>query len=149
MSSEFESDLSGARSLIETGRQQLLKVVDDLGPTDLDRGLRGGWDVRGVLKHIIDSEHHYASMVGRLRGASPAATPPTADLSSPATVRQALEQSRLALLAALEGVDEETFYRMAGGSSDYSVLSALENVHHHDEEHRSQIERIIRGAAAD
>ena len=143
MSREFETDLAGAQALIESGRQQLLKVIDDLGPSDLDRGLRGGWDVRGVLKHIIDSEHHYASMIGRLRHASPAATPPPADLSSPATVRQALEQSRSALISALEGVDEETFYRMAGGSSDYSVLSALENVNHHDEEHRSQIERIL------
>lgn len=143
MSSEFEADLARASTLIETGRQQLLNVVDGLEQSDLDRGLRGGWDVRGVLKHIIDSEHHYAAMIGRLRSAPPAAPAATADLSSPAAVRQALEQSRASLLASFGGVDEETFYRLGGGSSDYSVLSALENVHHHDEEHRSQIERIL------
>ncbi len=143
MSSDFQTDLSRARSLIDTGRQQLLGVVDALGAGDLDRGLRGGWDVRGVLKHIIESEHHYAGMIGKMRGSSPASPESPADLSSPATVRAALEQSRKALVTAFEGVDEETFYRMAGGSSDYSVLSALENVHHHDEEHRSQIERIL------
>ena len=143
MSSEFEADLHRVETPIEDGRQQLLTVLDGIGPDDLSRGLRGGWDVRGVLKHIIDSEYHYASMIGKFRGAEPAGPAPAADLATPQSVRQALKKSRTALLASMDGVDEETFYHMAGGSSDYSVLSALENVHHHDEEHRAQVERIL------
>lgn len=148
MTSEFERDMARVDHLMEEGRRRLLSVVNSLEPGDLDRGLRGGWDIRGVLRHIIESEHHYANLVARLRGATPgAANEVDGDLTSAGDVRTALEASRQALLAAVEGVDEDTFYRLGGSGQEYSVVSVLENVHQHDEEHRAQVERIRDSAA--
>ena len=73
---------------------------------------------------------------------SPAAPASARELSSPRDAQAALADSRKALVEAAAGVDEETFYRLGGGGQEYSVVSVLENVHQHDEEHRSQIERI-------
>jgi uncharacterized damage-inducible protein DinB len=148
MTSEFERDLARVNGLIEEGRRNLLVVVDRLGPDDLERVLRGGWDIRGVLRHIIESEHHYAGLVERLRGGTPAGSTANLDLASPSDVRRALESSRKALVAAIQGVDEEAFYRLGGGGQEYSVVSVLENVHQHDEEHRAQVERIRDTAAS-
>ena len=47
-------------------------------------------------------------------------------------------------MAAVEGVDEETFYRLgSAGSQVYSVLSTLENAADHDREHARQIARLV------
>ena len=65
----------------------------------------------------------------------------------PATVADAisaLEHSRTALLEAVEGVDEETFYKLrVVGHEEYSIISLLENVALHDKEHGPQIQDII------
>ena len=156
MSREFDDDLARLVRLAGESRDRLLALLMDLGPADLDRGSRGGWDVRAVLQHVIQAEVHYASLVDRLRGkpeARPgqapelfAATVPDLASHTPADVRGALLRSRALLLSAVEGVDEETFYRLGGGSQQYSVLSVLENVAQHDDEHAAQV-RSIRDAA--
>jgi hypothetical protein len=67
----------------------------------------------------------------------------------PATVADAisaLEHSRAALVDAIDGVDEETFYTMhVVGHEEYSILSLLENVALHDREHAPQILAIVNG----
>jgi hypothetical protein len=47
-------------------------------------------------------------------------------------------------LAAVEGVDEDTFYEIRSlGPDQYSVVSVLENVASHDHEHVEQIEKTM------
>jgi hypothetical protein len=60
-------------------------------------------------------------------------------VESLAAVTDALSTSRDAILASVDGVDEETFYRLGGGHQQYSILSVLENVAMHDDEHAAQI----------
>ena len=55
-----------------------------------------------------------------------------------------LDASRRALLAALDGVDEESFYRLrVVGHEEYSVLSVLENAANHDREHGEQVRATL------
>ena len=60
----------------------------------------------------------------------------------------ALEDSRAALVEAIGGVDEDTFYTLhVVGHEEYSVLSLLENVTLHDREHGPQIIEILAATA--
>jgi hypothetical protein len=55
-----------------------------------------------------------------------------------------LDSSRGALLRTIDGVDEDAFYRLERlGHEEYSILSALENVAHHDHEHVGQISATV------
>ena len=66
---------------------------------------------------------------------------------APARIRR-LAASREAVLAALEGIDEESFYRLVpGGLNDWSILSTLENIALHDHEHAAQIRDILSRSA--
>ena len=141
---EFDDDLVTMRRDLEEARGVLSRVVVALNDADLERGRRGGWTVRRVLEHLIQSEWIYVRMVGHLRelpaseDAAPAA-PSSVDDSA-----QQLDAGRKALLAALDGVDEESFYRLRTmGHEEYSILSVLENVSNHDREHAAQIEVIV------
>ena len=149
MSAEFDRDLQRARDDIAAGREQLLDVVDALSDDDLDRVRRGGWSVRRVLEHVIESEWLYAGLATHLRdlprreGDTPSTKAP-----SVAEATRAMGAAREALLAAVEGVDEETFYRLgAVGHEEYSVLSLLENVALHDREHAPQVREILQATA--
>ena len=145
MSSEFDRDLGAARKECDRDRRTLLSVVGALRDPDLDRARRGGWTVQRVLEHVIQSEWLYVGLVHHLRGQQTAETPMEA--GAPASVADSsrdLEVSRQALLAAIEGVDEETFYQLRRvGHEEYSVLSVLENVALHDREHAAQVEAIV------
>lgn len=145
MRSEFDRDLEAALRECGLDRETLLSVVVALSDADLDRARRGGWTVRRVLEHVIRSEWLYITLVNHLRGQQPANTPMEA--GPPESVAEAsrdLEASRQALLAAIEGVDEETFYQLGRvGHEEYSVISVLENVALHDREHAAQVEAIM------
>ena len=55
-----------------------------------------------------------------------------------------LDSSRAALLRTIDGVDEDSFYRLERlGREEYSILSARENVAHHDHEHIGQISATL------
>ncbi|HEY4668574.1 MAG TPA: hypothetical protein VIH05_02235, partial [Tepidiformaceae bacterium] len=70
------------------------------------------------------------------------------DLSSLSAVLASLEKSRQALLDAVEGVDEDAFYAVKTVLHQvYSILSILENVELHDNEHSAQVERILSNSA--
>ncbi len=98
-----------------------------------------------MLEHVIQSEQLYAALIGALRGL------PVGQVERPSCAGQAateilclLDSSRTALLSALDGVGEETFYTIKQmGHEEYSVISLLENVASHDREHARQIAEIL------
>ena len=149
VSEEFEGDFARVSGGLDAARQQLLGAVERLGEADLDRGTRGGWTVRKVLEHTIQSEWFYAAGVDALRERTPRRPAPgDIDLGSLSAVLASLEKSRQALQDAAEGVDEDAFYAVRTVlHQEYSVLSILENVELHDNEHSAQIGRILSNSA--
>lgn len=149
MSLGINEDLAVARREVDSARQELLVSLAPLAADDLGRSRRGGWSVGRVVQHLIQSEWHYARLVRQLRELppapepEPAAAPAAAPASGAEAVRE-ISASRQALLDALEGIDEASFYRLGMvGREEYSVLSVLENVAHHDREHAQQIRVIV------
>lgn len=152
MSDEFDRDLAAARDALASAREELLAVVSALAEDDLKRARRGGWSVRKVLEHVIYSEWLYSRLAAHLRGdplpeggtANTTQEPnPPAFASVAEAVRQ-LDDVRAALVAAIDGVDEESFYRLQTvGHEEYSILSLLENVALHDREHAPQVQEIL------
>ncbi len=146
MTSVFERDLERARSELVPARQELLAVVGALSDADLDRGRRGGWPVRRVLEHVIQSEWLYVGLASHLRDQPVQDDRDSGAPSSATDAAERLHASRKALLGALEGVQEELFYRLRSvGHEEYSVLSVLENVVNHDREHEAQVRAIVAG----
>jgi uncharacterized damage-inducible protein DinB len=149
MSTEFERDLENALAAAAEARSKLLDCLARLTDADLTRTRRGGWSLREVLRHVIDSEIAYGRVAAFLRKLSqqiPDAS--EADVASVPSAVAALERYRRELLAAVDGVDEPTFYEVrALGRDQYSVMSVLENVADHDHEHTGQIERILTATA--
>ena len=143
MSSELERDLQSCREGLDAAREHLIGVIEALRPDDLDRGRRGGWTVRRVLAHVIESEWLYSRLVAHLRGLPVPDDAIDASPSSPADAVDRLTASRQALLKAFDGVDEESFYRLAQvGREEYSVISLLENEISHEREHAEQVRSI-------
>lgn len=147
MSDEFDRDIRHLRHDLRAARAALLGTVEGLDDADLARSRRGGWPVGRVLQHIVDGEWNYARLVAGLRDGAPIEPPERpAPPDTVAEVRERLRASRAALLASLDGVDEETFYALQPGRDAYSVMSVLENVVHHDGEHCDQVGQILRAA---
>jgi len=148
MASEFEADLEGAHRELKSAREDLLAIIGSLPEDGLGRARRGGWTVGRVLEHVIGGDWSHVRHVVELRGRS--AAPAEAESGTPASLADAVRRlaaSRGALLAALEEVDETSFYRLGSvGREEYSVLSVLENAAHHDREHAGQIRSIVAGA---
>jgi hypothetical protein len=141
--SDFDDDLRTAKENLELARADLLAELA-AAEGRMDAGSRGGWSVDQVLQHVIDSENQYAAGIVMLRGGTPSRPEPVGEVGSLERARAALGDAREALFSALEGVDEETFYRMGRlMHQDYSVLSVLENVELHDREHEAQIRRLL------
>ena len=145
MRGEFEQDLSKALEDASRARDGLLAVLRGLNDDDLDKVKRGGWPVQKVLEHAIHSEVLYGRLARHLRELpQPEDEAVTVPPATVADAVSALGHSRTALLEAVEGVDEETFYKLrVVGHEEYSVLSLLENVALHDREHGPQIQDII------
>jgi uncharacterized damage-inducible protein DinB len=145
MPTGFHADLTAARRDVDGAREEVVATLSALSDTDLDRSRRGGWPVGRVIQHLVQGEAHYAHLVRRLRDLPPAPAPePPEPPGSVAEAIRALTASRQALLDGLDGVDEAAFYRLTSlGREEYSVLSVLENVAHHDREHAQQIRSIV------
>jgi hypothetical protein len=144
MSDEFHRDLANMRTQLDASRSDLLEVVHSLSSGDLDCGRRGGWTVQRVLEHVIHSEWLYGRLVRHLRGQELAEEPAPAQPRDAAEAEQQLASTRAALLAAVGGIDEETFYRLGRiGHEEYSVMSILENEASHGHEHASQLRSIL------
>jgi uncharacterized damage-inducible protein DinB len=144
MTTDFERDLAASRADLDSARRELLGVVSALSSGDLEKTRRGEWGVRRVLEHVIYSEQAYARIVAFLRGQQGPGDIPD---SAPADTTDALDKlaaSRSALLAAIESVEEETFYRIGKlGHEEYSVISLLENEVNHEREHAAQIKKTL------
>jgi hypothetical protein len=150
MSAEFDRDLERVRAGLQSARDALLSLLNGLNDADLDRGTRGGWPIRKVLEHTLQSEWIYVALMHHLRGKT-SDIPETKGVSiaTLADCLDGLRRARATLLELIEGVDEETFYRLQrAGHEEYSVLSVLENVELHDHEHTAQIERIMAAPVA-
>jgi uncharacterized damage-inducible protein DinB len=145
MTTTFESDLASARESLASAREELLALVDSLGVSDLDRARRGGWSVARALQHVIQGEHLYARGMAHLTGShAEAPSMPSSAPDSASEARQQLDSGRTAFLAALEGVDEGSLYAIRPvGHEEFSALSLMENVAHHDLEHAAQIREIV------
>jgi hypothetical protein len=69
------------------------------------------------------------------------------DVATSQAVVAALERARGQLLTLLDGVDENAFYEVRSlGTTQYSVMSVLENVADHDHEHSGQIAKTLNAA---
>ena len=145
---EFQRDLSENLTAIEGARVALLQQLRSLSDDDLRSTRRGGWSVQEVLRHLIDAEVSYTKVLGFLRSRPvELANSSDDDVASSQAAVGALERVRERLLAALEGVDEDAFYDVRSlGSSQYSVMSVLENIADHDHEHVGQIAKTLASA---
>ncbi len=145
MTGEFERDLRNAQGELEAARAELLGVVEVMSDSDLDRALGGGWRVRRVLEHLIDSEWEYARLVARVRElpgmpGDMVSGPP----SSVAGAVARLQASREGLLAVVVGVDEDALYRQRSVDGvECSVLALLQHVAQHDRDHAEQVRVIL------
>lgn len=143
MSNEFEHDLRRCREGLDAARQELLGVARVLSDADLEKSRRGGWTVRRVLEHVIESEWGYSRLAAHLRGLPVPGDAIDALPSSAKDAADRLAASRAALLQALDGVDEESFYRLAKvAHEEYSIISLLENTINHDREHGAQVQAL-------
>ena len=144
MAAEFDTDLTSAREELNAARRELLPVVGALADADFARERRGGWAVGRVLEHVIESEWLYARLVAHLREAPMPGDVVSGVPLSAGDATERLDASRRALLAALDGVDEASFYRLSVvGHEEYSIISVLENTANHDREHAGQIQAIL------
>jgi uncharacterized damage-inducible protein DinB len=153
---EFENDLRQITAELDEARSNLLAAVNSLTGTDLERRRRGGWSIRDILLHVIGGERHYTNGIRSLRG-NPGGQPPQSRLpaiESHGDAVRLLAESRRALLAAIESIDEDAFYRLApllneeGHGQTYSPLSVLENIDLHDREHATQITEVLAATRA-
>jgi uncharacterized damage-inducible protein DinB len=147
--SEFDQDLTKVRDDMQSARSELLAAVQPLSDADFTRARRGGWAIARVLEHVIDSEWLYGRLALHLRGREAAGEIESGAPANAADAERRLASSRQALLAAVDGVDEETFYRLQKmGHEEYSVVSILENAAMHDHEHATQVGEILSATAS-
>ena len=144
MSDEFEHDLKRGRAALDEARNELLDVVSTLSDADMDAAPRGQWPVRLVLRHVVWHEQIYVRYIAHLRGGRIEGEMPDYTPSVVNDARRLLSESRAALLSGIDGVDEETFYRLGNlGFEEYSIMSMLENEANHEREHAEQIRKTL------
>jgi phosphinothricin acetyltransferase len=138
----MNTDLQRALDDMAAAREGLLAMLRPLPPTGMDRSRPGGWTVGKVLHHLIDSEAIYAKLLAHQCGKQQ----PEILVRDPADGADAagqLDHTREAVLAMVDGIDDETLYRLAAvGREEYSPLSVLQNVALHDREHLQQIAEL-------
>ena len=153
---EFDDDLRRAAADLEAARTELLSVLEGLGDDDLHLSRRGGWPIRDVLLHVTGGELHHTNGIYSIRGRrKETGKGSRAGIATPDDAVHILKTSRNALMASLEGIDEQTFYALKpllneeGHGQSYSVLSVMENVALHDREHCEQIMAILEAHVPD
>jgi phosphinothricin acetyltransferase len=103
----------------------------------------GGWSVGRVLWHLIESESIYVKLLAHQTSRVAPEVVVVAP-EAPEDVPPMLAETRQAILALIDGVDEETLYRMTKvGHEEYSPLSLLENIASHEYEHAGQIRELV------
>jgi uncharacterized damage-inducible protein DinB len=140
------ADLTAALDAMKAHRAELIAAIAPLSADDMKASRPGAWSVDRVLHHVIESEFAYAKLLAHLR----ALTAPDLAVETPRDGSHAVDQlarTRDALARMVDGVDDETLYRLVPmGANEYSVLSVLENDADHDHEHLAQIRRLLGGS---
>lgn len=140
---KMNDDLVRTLDELQRDRELLLALVRQLSAGDLERSRRGGWTVRRVIEHVIESEATYAKALAHLC-ARQTGDLPARDVATAAEAIEKLNATRAAALAMVDGVDDDTFYRLVElGHEEYSPLSMLENIALHDREHEEQIRTLV------
>jgi uncharacterized damage-inducible protein DinB len=144
----FTADLEALTTDIADARATLVSTVQRLSDADLDRARRGGWSIRRVIEHLIQSEWLYATLVTHLRRDTPPERQHVSCDGQPVDeILCMLDAGRTALLQSIDGVEEDVFYDVQRmGHEEYSVMSILENASNHDREHAAQISTIVSSA---
>jgi hypothetical protein len=144
-SQTFEADVEGVTGDLTNARAELIATVQGLSNDDLERARRGGWTIRRVLEHVIEFEWLCVMAIATIRQQPLPEKPPMSCEGQPVDeILCMLDGSRGALLRGVDGVEEEDFYELRKlGREEYSILSALENVAHHDHEHAGQVAAIV------
>lgn len=139
--STFEADLRLALDDASSARAALVSTVQKLKDSDLELSRRGSWPVRRILEHVIESDRLYAMAISSIRKCDPVLTGDSScEGQSIDEILCLLDTSGRAIHSAVKDVSEDDFYRIERlGRDEYSVLSILENVAHHDREHTEQI----------
>ena len=144
-------DLEHAIAVMRADREALLRAVRPLTAADMRVARRGGWGIGRVLEHVVQSEVAYAKLLAHLCG-RPAPDLRFDDIDDGATAEAQLAETRAAVHAAIDGVQDATLYLLASvGHEEYSPLSVLENIALHDREHEAQVQALLgyaRGSAA-
>jgi hypothetical protein len=144
MSDELDRDLARCRADLDAARAELLGVLSSVTDAALDDAPRGHWPARRILEHVIWHEQVYVRFIASIRGAPIAAEMPDYTPGSVDDARRLLSESRAAVLAGIDGIDEETFYRLTKlGFEEYSIVSMLENEANHEREHGDQIKKTL------
>lgn len=144
----FQAEVEKAVNAATEACTELQILVGELTAEQLALSQRGGWTIRRALQHIIQSNNlFYLGIILRARGRkTTASTESINEPSSPAEASSLIHSGVAAVVDAVAGVDEATFYRLepARDGNEYSVLSALEGVALHTREHTEQIRAIMR-----
>lgn len=145
MTAEFETDLSESLDELAATRAELRTIVDPLSDADLERARRGEWTVATVLSHLAGTDYAWVRMASLLRGREAPERQQVPAPTSIAAALEALDASRAAFLAVIEGVDEETFYdlRKVEGFQEASVVSAIRDLNGHEHEHLGQLRATL------
>lgn len=123
-------------------RMTLAARVAPLDARTMTLGAAGGWTVGRTLQHVIEAEATYVKLLAHLaqREAPALAADEPAD---GAAAISAMQACRDAVLALVDGIDDETLYRLVRlGHEEYSVLSVLQNIASHDRDHLGQITEL-------
>lgn len=147
MSAEFDRDRKAALAEAHAAREEFLAVVRGLNDADLRVGRRGSWTVAGVIRHVIDADWMHGRGIAHLREAEAPERALAEEVEGSRRVEEALALLGVSgerLFAAVDEVDEETFYRLRKvGGQEWSVLGFLEGSADHDREHASQIRALL------
>jgi uncharacterized damage-inducible protein DinB len=141
--SDFDTDKAQLLNDLQRSRAQLNDVVGKLSTDDLSSARRGSWPVSKILDHVLRSERLYAQLISVFTGLGTSIEATASPFTSAETLT-ALEGTRKAVLDGVNHVKEADFYRLQTiGHEEYSVLSILENVASHDQEHAEQIRKTL------
>ncbi len=137
-------DLARALTDMTAARGELLALVSATSADDLARSRPGGWTLRRVLHHVIESEAVYAKLLAHQCGVTASGIDTTEPADGPDAAGK-LASARGVVTALVDGIDDETLYRLVRfGHEEYSPLSVLQNIASHDRDHQAQIAELLR-----
>jgi len=129
-------------------RARFAVLVSPLSREALASARPGGWTLRRVLHHVIESEAIYAKLLAH-QCTRPAGDMRTDEPSDGGDAVAMLEGTRRFVLAIVDGIPDEILYRLTTiGHEEYSPLSILQNVASHDRDHYTQIADVLSTASA-